>query len=125
MIGTIAAKELKEIMRDGRIKSSAAIIGVMLLAALATAAQRYLDISVERDSAQAIVTEQWLDQGEKNPHAAAHYGVYAFKPVTPSPFSTQASAVTPGCPFGWRHISKTMQKARRPKMPRPLLGLAS
>ena len=95
MIGTIAAKELKEIMRDGRIKSSAAIIGVMLLAALATAAQRYLDISVERDSAQAIVTEQWLEQGEKNPHAAAHYGVYAFKPVTPlSFFDTGVSTYT-------------------------------
>ena len=24
--------------------------------------------------------EHWETQGEKNPHSAAHYGVYAFKP---------------------------------------------
>lgn len=86
MIGTIALKEFKEIMRDGRIKFSALIIGLMLVASFATAAQRYADISVERESAQAIVAEQWLAQGEKNPHAAAHYGVYAFKTVSPLSF---------------------------------------
>jgi ABC-2 type transport system permease protein len=86
MIGAIAHKELLTALRDGRVLWSAAIFGVMLIAALASAAQRYAVISAERAAAQAIVDLQWNNQGEKNPHAAAHYGVYAFKPVTPLSF---------------------------------------
>jgi ABC-2 type transport system permease protein len=86
VIWTIARKELTVALRDGRVMWSAAIFAVMLLAALASAAQRYAVISTERAAAQAIVDEQWKNQGEKNPHAAAHYGVYAFKPVTPLSF---------------------------------------
>ena len=86
MILTVARKEFREILRDGRIKWSAGILAVMLVAALGTAAQRYADISAERASAQEVVNMQFAAQGEKNPHAAAHYGVYAFKPVTPLSF---------------------------------------
>lgn len=86
MLWSIARKELTVALRDGRVIWSAVIFAVMLLAALASAAQRYAVISTERAAAQAIVDEQWKNQGEKNPHAAAHYGVYAFKPVTPLSF---------------------------------------
>lgn len=86
MIWTIARKELTVALRDGRVMWSAAIFAIMLIAAFASAAQRYAVISTERAAAQAIVDEQWQNQGEKNPHAAAHYGVYAFKPVTPLSF---------------------------------------
>jgi ABC-2 type transport system permease protein len=86
MLLSIARKELVSALRDGRVLWSAAIFALMLIAALASAAQRYVVISKERAAAQAIVNEQWANQGEKNPHAAAHYGVYAFKPVTPLSF---------------------------------------
>ncbi|MEQ8734591.1 MAG: DUF3526 domain-containing protein [Rhodospirillaceae bacterium] len=86
MILTVARKEFREIIRDGRIKWSAGILAVMLVAALGTAAQRFADISTERASAQEIVNMQFAAQGDKNPHAAAHYGLYAFKPVTPLSF---------------------------------------
>lgn len=36
---------------------------------------------------------RWLDQGEKHPHSAAHYGVFAFK--TPRPLSIVDSGVEP------------------------------
>lgn len=95
MILTVAGKEFKEIIRDGRIKWSAAILAIMLVAALSTAAQRFADISAERASAQEVVNAQFAGQGEKNPHAAAHYGLYAFKPVTPlSFFDTGISSYT-------------------------------
>ncbi|MCB2109292.1 MAG: ABC transporter permease subunit, partial [Rhodobacteraceae bacterium] len=95
MIISIARKELISALRDGRVIWSAAIFAVMLLAALASAAQRYTVISTERAAAQEIVDMQWNNQGEKNPHAAAHYGVYAFKPVTPlSFFDTGVSSFT-------------------------------
>ncbi|NKB43866.1 MAG: ABC transporter permease subunit [Alphaproteobacteria bacterium] len=86
MILTVARKEFREIIRDGRIKWSALILAVMLVAALATAGQRFADISAERASAQEVVNMQFAAQGDKNPHAAAHYGLYAFKPVTPLSF---------------------------------------
>lgn len=95
MIVSIAKKELLSALRDGRVMWSAAIFALMLIASLASAAQRYSDISREREVAQSIVNEQWQNQGEKNPHAAAHYGVYAFKAVTPlSFFDTGVSSFT-------------------------------
>ncbi len=95
MLWSIAKKELTSALRDGRVMWSAAIFALMLVASLASAAQRYADISKERAAAQEIVNAQWQNQGEKNPHAAAHYGVYAFKPVTPlSFFDTGVSGFT-------------------------------
>jgi len=92
---TVAGKEFRETMRDGRIMWSAIILILMLIAAMGTAAQRYMDISYERSSAQEIVNIQFANQGEKNPHAAAHYGIYAFKSVRPlSFFDTGISSYT-------------------------------
>lgn len=86
MIGTVAAREYITLMRDGRMKLTVAIVLLMLFVALVSAVQRYRDISTERATSQALVNAQFAEQGEKNPHAAAHYGIYAFKPVTPLSF---------------------------------------
>ena len=86
MILTVAKKEFVSLLRDGRMALTAATVVAVLILSLITAAQRYTDISAERTTAQALVAEQFQDQGEKNPHAAAHYGIYAFKPVTPLSF---------------------------------------
>lgn len=86
MIGVVARNELRSLLRDGRIRLTGAIVVLMLLVAVATAVQRYLDIASETAAAQALVNEQWQSQGEKNPHAAAHYGLHAFRPVTPLTF---------------------------------------
>ncbi|MEE2704807.1 MAG: hypothetical protein VX397_01680 [Pseudomonadota bacterium] len=45
MLITVAGKEFRETMRDGRIMWSAIILILMLIAAMGTAAQRYMDIS--------------------------------------------------------------------------------
>lgn len=34
-----------------------------------------------RNKAQKVTYEQWLNQEDKGPHSAAHYGFYAYKPV--------------------------------------------
>lgn len=86
MIGTVAAREYTTLMRDGRMKLTVAIVLLMLFVALVSAVQRYRDISEERATSQALVNAQFAEQGDKNPHAAAHYGIYAFKPVTPLSF---------------------------------------
>jgi ABC-2 type transport system permease protein len=76
----IARKELTELLRDGRFRVlSGAVLVVSIVALLAGWAQ-YREISRQHASAQAATREQWVNQPKKNPHSAAHYGVYAFKP---------------------------------------------
>ena len=95
MIRIVAAKEFTQLRRDPRVRLTAAILVVMLLVALISAVARYQDVSQERAAAQEIINEQWNNQGEKNPHAAAHYGIYAIRPVTPlSFFDTGVTAFT-------------------------------
>lgn len=83
MIRTVARKEILEIMRDGRFRWSAAITFFLLFGALAMGWQHYRDVASQHEAARRDTRRQWLQQGEKNPHSAAHYGVYAFKPRMP------------------------------------------
>lgn len=83
MIRTIARKELVEMLRDGRFRWSAGIVAALLFASLATGWAHHRSVSAQHDAAREETREQWLAQGEKNPHSAAHYGIYAFKPTPP------------------------------------------
>ncbi len=80
MIIRIARKEFTEMIRDGRFQLAGAIVFSLLVVALLTGWKRYVDVS--RQHAVALQTQRdlWLGQGAKNPHSAAHYGYYAFKP---------------------------------------------
>jgi len=86
MISTIAAKEFQTLARDPRVRLTAVLLVIMLLVSLLSAVLRFDDVSRERQAAQDLINEQWANQGEKNPHAAAHYGIYAIRPVTPLSF---------------------------------------
>ena len=81
MIGVVAKKEFKEILRDGRFKYTAILMVLLLFTAFLTGWQRYSNFSDMRTAAQSSTNTQWLKQGDKNPHSAAHYGNYAFKPA--------------------------------------------
>ncbi|HYP14913.1 MAG TPA: ABC transporter permease, partial [Bryobacteraceae bacterium] len=83
MIASIARKEMLEIVRDGRFRWSAAITAFLLLGSLALGWQHHREVSAQHEAARRETRQQWLRQGEKNPHSAAHYGVYAFKPRMP------------------------------------------
>ncbi|MDX2270043.1 MAG: DUF3526 domain-containing protein [Bryobacter sp.] len=83
MIFTIARKEMTEMLRDGRVRWTGAFILLLLAGALAGGWQRFQDISRQHQSAQEATRQHWLTQGKKNPHSAAHYGIYAFKPKQP------------------------------------------
>jgi ABC-2 type transport system permease protein len=83
MIATIARKEFTELWRDGRFAWTSAILVVLFIVALLTGLERSAGAARDRAAAEAETYRQWLEQGEKNPHAAAHYGLYAFKPETP------------------------------------------
>ncbi|MFT4026366.1 MAG: ABC transporter permease subunit [Novosphingobium sp.] len=80
MIGVIAKKEFLCLLRDGRFKWSILIMILLLFTAFLTGYQRNESLREVREAAQAKNTEQWLDQDRKNPHTAAHFGNYAYKP---------------------------------------------
>lgn len=83
MIGIIARKEMLEMMRDGRFRWAAAILLGLLCGAVALGWQHSRQVNAQHQAAQKATREQWVNQGQKNPHSAAHYGVYAFKPKMP------------------------------------------
>ncbi|MBM4184591.1 MAG: DUF3526 domain-containing protein [Gemmatimonadetes bacterium] len=89
MIGHIARKELAELVRDGRFRWAAAIVAGLLLVSAGAGWTRYRDVSAQHAAAAAATRAHWLGQGEKNPHSAAHYGIYAFKPRLPLSFLDQ------------------------------------
>lgn len=86
MIRTVAGKELRGALRDGRVLAGGLALFVLGAVALASAGARFEALSQERAAAQAVVAQQWREQGEKNPHSAAHYGLYAFRPALPLAF---------------------------------------
>lgn len=83
MIFKIARKELKEIVREGRFRITAITLFALLLAALFVSKSYYTSVNAQHNEAKKNARSEWLGQGEKNPHSAAHYGTYAFKPKYP------------------------------------------
>lgn len=83
MIAKIARKEFTEMLRDGRFRVAAAIIFTLLLVSLLMGWTHFRSVNAQHETAQRTTREQWLNQGNKGPHSAAHYGVYAFKPKMP------------------------------------------
>ncbi len=82
MIYKIAKKEFTEMRRDGRFRAAGLIICALLLASLAIGFKQYSETRADRTAAQEATYEQWLSQGERNPHGAAHFGMYTFKPFS-------------------------------------------
>lgn len=83
LVGTIARKEMTETWRDGRFRLAAAVVFTLLAGALLLGWRQYRDLRAQHEFAQQATRQQWLAQGKKSPHSAAHYGVYAFKPKVP------------------------------------------
>jgi ABC-2 type transport system permease protein len=80
MILRIARKELIELAQDGRFRLLASLVLTVAIISLAAGAKHYTEVQRQHDQAQKATRAQWLEQPARNPHSAAHYGVYAFKP---------------------------------------------
>ena len=76
----IIFKELKELSRDGRFKIMAMISLILLLIALFTGFNQYQKSRQQIDESVSKERYIWETQGAKNPHSAALYASYAFKP---------------------------------------------
>jgi len=83
MISKTFFKETKELFREGRVRISLIIVLLLLGVAVWISARQYQNVNEQYTAAKIAERDVWDNQGEKNPHSAAHYGTYAFKPKYP------------------------------------------
>jgi len=83
----IATKELLDIRRDSRWRALAIVTTLLMLASLALGLLQMDRMEKEHHSAETGDRRVWTAQGAKNPHSAAHFGQYAFKPIGPLAFA--------------------------------------
>lgn len=83
LLPVIAGQQWRLLVRDRRL----AVLGLSLLLALLAAAIAGAALhgsrEAERHVAQVEEARIWASQGPANPHGAAHFGRYFFKPVSP------------------------------------------
>jgi ABC-2 type transport system permease protein len=90
MMTTLVMTEIRAQLRDGRLWVLGVAL-VLLFAAMLVLAQQHRDIAEqERREVETASRAQWDHQGDKHPHRGAHFGLYAFKPISP------LAAVEPG-----------------------------
>ena len=78
----IVIREIRDVLFSGRFLWSAGLFYALFLIAIIDGLQYFKSENKIRNDASAQSYRQWLEQGEKNPHSAAHYGFYAYKPVS-------------------------------------------
>jgi len=83
VVRAVAAKEWLEMRRDRRLLALFAFTLLLMLAALGFGASEHARLTRERAAAAEADRALWTGQSAKNPHAAAHFGQYAFKPLSP------------------------------------------
>jgi ABC-2 type transport system permease protein len=83
IVRAVAAKEWLEMRRDRRLLALVAVTALLMVAALAFGVAENARLSRERAAAAEADRALWTGQSAKNPHAAAHFGQYAFKPTSP------------------------------------------
>ncbi|MGB4771676.1 MAG: DUF3526 domain-containing protein [Chitinophagaceae bacterium] len=80
MVGAVMLKEWKEFVRTGRLVLAAIFFLALLAVSIYTSWQYSDAIQTQYTDAGKQHRANWENQAEKNPHAAAHFGTYVFKP---------------------------------------------
>lgn len=83
MIFRVARKEIKEASRTGQFKWMFGIVIVLCAVSIFISHQQWQEKNKQREQSEEKARELWLAQGATNPHNAAHYGTFAFKPQFP------------------------------------------
>jgi ABC-2 type transport system permease protein len=79
----IAGRDFREGWRTGVVPLVNLLFLVMLAFSAASSGWEYVRLAEGKAEAQAMARRQWLEQGEKNPHGAGHFGTLAFKSISP------------------------------------------
>lgn len=83
MVFHVAKKEIREMARSGQFKWMLGIVATLSLIAMYISHVQWQEKNLQRELAQQDARSLWLAQGATNPHNAAHYGTFAFKPQFP------------------------------------------
>jgi ABC-2 type transport system permease protein len=83
-------RELRELAGDARMRWALALVAGLACVIALVDADRAARIHADHAAADRASYEHWLDQGAKNPHSAAHFGIYCARPVG------QAAFLVPG-----------------------------
>ena len=78
----LARKDSTELVRDKRLVAAILLVVALALAAVAATWVRAADYERDRTAAAALERESWLSQGPRDPHSAAHFSQWAFRPIT-------------------------------------------
>lgn len=79
----VVRKDLILFMREALVKGLLTITIVLLFVSTLTGLQREQVFQQERAAAEKTDSEVWMGQGDRNPHSAAHFSRYAFRPGAP------------------------------------------
>lgn len=83
VVTTLARKEITVALRDGRIRFLSIALWLLVLLALGTGIQHQQEQRQQQTQANQGQRELWVNQGDVNPHSAAHHGQHVFKPLSP------------------------------------------
>jgi ABC-2 type transport system permease protein len=78
--------ELAELYAAGRLRWLVLALALLTLASVLSGATRQAEQSRHRAQAERASYSFWLDQGDKNPHSAAHFGMHVARPLEPAAF---------------------------------------
>lgn len=82
LISLIAWKEIKTALREKLVLALGGIIVLLLGLSLFAGYLNYQQQQTIITHTQEVKRQEWLNQGDKHPHIAAHYGTFVFKPKT-------------------------------------------
>ncbi|MCI4592522.1 DUF3526 domain-containing protein [Sphingobium sp. BYY-5] len=90
MIARLLQLELGLLARDRRLRWIAVILIGLMSASFVLRLGEVRRTAQDAASLSIVERERWLSQDPKNPHSAAHYGIWVFKPTPP------LAAIEPG-----------------------------
>jgi ABC-2 type transport system permease protein len=79
----IASHEARNGWRDGRFLLAVSVILGLLVLSLLSVIPRHRSQLQDTERLTASERDRWLNQGNKTPHGAAHFGWYLAKPIGP------------------------------------------
>jgi ABC-2 type transport system permease protein len=83
MMRRLYAAELGRLAGESRVQRIACVLMLLFATVFVTDWRTASRAAADRAAITTAERQRWLDQGVKDPHEAAHYGVWAFKPSSP------------------------------------------
>lgn len=80
MIGSLVILELTILRRERRAWLSLVALALLVLLSFAAVATENSRTDWDKRTVASAERARWVGQGEKDPHSAAHYSIFAFKP---------------------------------------------